>query len=117
MVDRSVATPATTRSPQAILEVYPDAPDVLIGHSLGAITALALLEREPGWARTVILEEPASSFAPEAAMREDRGVAHGGRRRGANRTGRPLSSACAATTRAGRRGRPLGRAGHRGDGP
>jgi len=53
---------------QAILEVYPDGPDVLIGHSLGAITALALLEREPGWARTVILEEPASSLAPEALV-------------------------------------------------
>ena len=53
---------------QAILEVYPDGPDVLIGHSLGAITALALLERERGWARTVILEEPASSLAPEALV-------------------------------------------------
>jgi len=50
------------------LEVYPDGLDVLIGHSLGAITALALLEREPGWARTVILEEPASSLAPEALV-------------------------------------------------
>jgi pimeloyl-ACP methyl ester carboxylesterase len=53
---------------QAILDVYPDGPDVLIGHSLGAITALALLEREPGWARTVILEEPASSFAPAVLL-------------------------------------------------
>jgi pimeloyl-ACP methyl ester carboxylesterase len=50
---------------EAVLEHYPDGPDVLIGHSLGTITALALLERDPRWARTVILEEPPSTLAPD----------------------------------------------------
>jgi pimeloyl-ACP methyl ester carboxylesterase len=71
----------------AVLELYPDGPEVLIGHSLGSVTALALLEREPGWARTVILEEPPTALTPEvsrfiaetvaanaAAVREDRGA-------------------------------------------
>lgn len=52
----------------AIREVYPDGPDVLIGHSLGADTALALLQRQPDWARDVILEEPASVLAPEVCL-------------------------------------------------
>jgi pimeloyl-ACP methyl ester carboxylesterase len=69
----------------AVLKVHPEAPDVLIGHSLGAVAATGLLEREPGWAGTVILEEPPSRLAPElclgmaesitadaAAVREDR---------------------------------------------
>jgi pimeloyl-ACP methyl ester carboxylesterase len=69
----------------AVLEVHPEAPDVLIGHSLGTVAAVGLLEREPGWAGTVILEEPPSRLAPElclgmaesvtadaAAVREDR---------------------------------------------
>ena len=69
----------------AVLEVHPEAPDVLIGHSLGTVAAIGLLEREPGWAGTVILEEPPSRLAPElclsmaesitadaAAVREDR---------------------------------------------
>ena len=69
----------------AVLEVHPEAPDVLIGHSLGTVAAIGLLEREPGWARAVILEEPPSGLAPElclgmaesitadaAAVREDR---------------------------------------------
>ena len=69
----------------AVLECYPEGPDVLIGHSLGTITALALLERDRGWARTVILEEPPTALAPErcrliaetiaadaVAVREDR---------------------------------------------
>ena len=69
----------------AVLEVHPEAPDVLIGHSLGTVAAIGLLEREPGWARAVILEEPPSRLAPElclgmaesitadaAAVREDR---------------------------------------------
>ena len=71
----------------AIREVHPGGPDVLIGHSLGTVTAFGLLERDPGWARTVILEEPASTLTPEvclavaqsvvadvAAVRVDRGA-------------------------------------------
>jgi pimeloyl-ACP methyl ester carboxylesterase len=50
----------------AVREVHPDGPDVLIGHSLGTVTALGLLEADPGWAGTVILEEPPSRLAPEA---------------------------------------------------
>ena len=70
---------------EAVLAVHPEEPDVLIGHSLGTVTALGLLARQPGWARTVILEEPPSVLAPElclgmadsitadaAAVREDR---------------------------------------------
>jgi pimeloyl-ACP methyl ester carboxylesterase len=69
----------------AVLELHPEAPDVLIGHSLGTVAAIGLLEREPGWARAVILEEPPSRLASElclgmaesitadaAAVREDR---------------------------------------------
>jgi pimeloyl-ACP methyl ester carboxylesterase len=69
----------------AVLEVHPEEPDVLIGHSLGTLAALGLLERQPGWAGTVILEEPPSVLAQElclgmaesitadaAAVREDR---------------------------------------------
>lgn len=69
----------------AVLEVHPEQPDVLIGHSLGTLAALGLLERQPGWAGTVILEDPPSALAPElclgiaesitadaAAVREDR---------------------------------------------
>jgi len=69
----------------AVLEVHPEEPDVLIGHSLGTLAALGLLERQPGWAGTVILEEPPSVLGPElclgmaesitadaAAVREDR---------------------------------------------
>jgi pimeloyl-ACP methyl ester carboxylesterase len=52
----------------AIRKVYPDGPDVLIGHSLGTVTAFGLLERDPGWARTVILEEPASTLPPEVCL-------------------------------------------------
>jgi pimeloyl-ACP methyl ester carboxylesterase len=42
----------------AALEQYPIGPDLLVGHSLGAVTALALVTRLPGWAATVVLEEP-----------------------------------------------------------
>ena len=52
----------------AVLEVHPEAPDVLIGHSLGTVAAVGLLEREPGWAGTVILEEPPSRLAPELCL-------------------------------------------------
>ena len=52
----------------AVLEVHPEAPDVLIGHSLGTVAAIGLLEREPGWAGTVILEEPPSALAPELCV-------------------------------------------------
>jgi pimeloyl-ACP methyl ester carboxylesterase len=48
----------------AVLEVHPEEPDVLIGHSLGTVAAIGLLERQPGWAGTAILEEPPSRLAP-----------------------------------------------------
>jgi pimeloyl-ACP methyl ester carboxylesterase len=60
---RGEVTPAGLA--EAIREVHPARPDVLIGHSLGTVAAFGLLERDPGWARTVILEEPASTLAPE----------------------------------------------------
>lgn len=44
----------------AVRELVPSGLDAVIGHSLGALTTLALLEDDPGWARTVILEDPAS---------------------------------------------------------
>jgi pimeloyl-ACP methyl ester carboxylesterase len=49
----------------AVRAVHPVEPDVLIGHSLGTVTALGLLERDRGWAGTVILEEPPSDLGPE----------------------------------------------------
>jgi pimeloyl-ACP methyl ester carboxylesterase len=52
----------------AVRAVHPDGPDVLIGHSLGTLTAVSLLERDPGWARTVILEDPPSVPEPEACL-------------------------------------------------
>jgi pimeloyl-ACP methyl ester carboxylesterase len=52
----------------AVLEVHPEEPDALIGHSLGTLAALGLLERQPGWAGTVILEEPPSVLAPELCL-------------------------------------------------
>jgi pimeloyl-ACP methyl ester carboxylesterase len=52
----------------AVLQVHPEAPDVLIGHSLGTVAAIGLLEREPGWAGAVILEEPPSRLAPELCL-------------------------------------------------
>jgi pimeloyl-ACP methyl ester carboxylesterase len=52
----------------AVLEVHPEEPDVLIGHSLGTVAALGLLERQPGWAGTVILEEPPSALGPELCL-------------------------------------------------
>jgi pimeloyl-ACP methyl ester carboxylesterase len=54
----------------AILDVHPAGPDVLIGHSLGTLTALALA----GWARTVILEEPASLLPPELCFAIAQGI-------------------------------------------
>jgi pimeloyl-ACP methyl ester carboxylesterase len=53
---------------EAIRAVVPVAPDVLVGHSLGALTALALLARDPGWARIAILEEPASLLEPQTCL-------------------------------------------------
>lgn len=44
----------------AVLDVHSTGPDVLIGHSMGTLTALALLQRHPRWASAVILEEPGS---------------------------------------------------------
>jgi pimeloyl-ACP methyl ester carboxylesterase len=54
----------------AVRDLCPERPDVLIGHSLGAIAALALLEHHPGWARTVILEDPPSLLDEPATVRE-----------------------------------------------
>jgi len=53
---------------EAVLAVVPEPPDVLVGHSLGALTAVALLAREPRWARVAILEEPASLLEPETCL-------------------------------------------------
>lgn len=52
----------------AVLAAVPGRPQVLVGHSLGAVTALALLAREPGWVKVVVLEDPPciGEFAPEA---------------------------------------------------
>ena len=51
----------------AVLAAVPERPQVLVGHSLGAITALALLAREPCWADVVVLEDPPcrGDLAPE----------------------------------------------------
>jgi pimeloyl-ACP methyl ester carboxylesterase len=42
----------------AVLEQVPERPRVLVGHSLGAVTTLGLLAREPAWAEVVVLEDP-----------------------------------------------------------
>ncbi len=63
---RGEATPRVLAD--AVRELYPDGPDVLVGHSLGTVTALGLLEQQNDWADTVILEEPPSRFAPEACL-------------------------------------------------
>jgi pimeloyl-ACP methyl ester carboxylesterase len=60
---RGEATPDVLA--EAVREIHPEPPDVLIGHSLGTVTALAL---QPGWGRTVILEEPASSLQPDVCV-------------------------------------------------
>jgi pimeloyl-ACP methyl ester carboxylesterase len=52
----------------AIRAVHPDGPDALLGHSLGVLTVLALLEHDPGWAPTVILEDPPSVFDADACL-------------------------------------------------
>jgi pimeloyl-ACP methyl ester carboxylesterase len=52
----------------AVVALHPDGPDVLIGHSLGALTALGLAARDPGWARTVILEDPPSLLHPDVCL-------------------------------------------------
>ena len=83
----------------AIRDVHPAGPDVLIGHSLGTLTALALVDQLSGWARTVILEEPASLLPPSSASRSRRGSARTSPRSGTTAT--PSSSACARAPRAG----------------
>ncbi len=56
---RPVSDPVSpARLAEAVRDQVPSGPDVLIGHSLGALTALALLDADPGWARRVILEDP-----------------------------------------------------------
>lgn len=52
----------------AVLDAVVERPRVLLGHSLGAVTTLALLAREPGWADVVVLEDPPCSgeLTPEA---------------------------------------------------
>ena len=53
---------------ETVLAAVPGRPHVLVGHSLGAVTALALLAREPGWVEVVVLEDPPciGELAPEA---------------------------------------------------
>jgi pimeloyl-ACP methyl ester carboxylesterase len=53
----------------AVRDLCAERPDVVVGHSLGAITALALLEHEPRWARTVVLEDPPSILDDPALLR------------------------------------------------
>jgi pimeloyl-ACP methyl ester carboxylesterase len=57
-----------------VRDAHPTGPDVVIGHSLGALTALALVDRLPGWAGTVILEEPASLLPPELCFAIAQGI-------------------------------------------
>lgn len=52
-----------------VRDLCPERPDAVVGHSLGAMTALALVERHPGWARTVILEDPPSILDDAATLR------------------------------------------------
>jgi pimeloyl-ACP methyl ester carboxylesterase len=59
---------------EAIRAVVPATPDVLVGHSLGAVTALALLARDPAWARVAILEEPASLLDPQTCLALANGI-------------------------------------------
>src|SRR3954471_13931062 len=61
--------PTNTVLAAAVREQYPDGPDVLVGHSLGAITALTLVEDDPGWARAVVLEDPPSILDDRAMLR------------------------------------------------
>ena len=59
----------------AVAAVHPEPPDVLIGHSLGTLTVLALLERDgDGWRPTVSLEEPQSAPGPEACLALAEGI-------------------------------------------
>jgi pimeloyl-ACP methyl ester carboxylesterase len=53
---------------EAVRAVVPEAPDVLVGHSLGTFTALALVTADPAWARTTILEEPPSALDAEPCL-------------------------------------------------
>jgi pimeloyl-ACP methyl ester carboxylesterase len=46
----------------------PDRVDLLVGHSLGAIIAMALAERRPGIARALVLEDPPGAGADRAAL-------------------------------------------------
>lgn len=47
----------------ALAERLPDRVDLLAGHSLGAVAALALAVRRPGTARALVLEEPPGALA------------------------------------------------------
>ena len=42
----------------AVLAASPEPPRLLLGHSLGTLTCLAVLDRHPDWAETVVLEDP-----------------------------------------------------------
>jgi pimeloyl-ACP methyl ester carboxylesterase len=59
----------------AVLDAVPERPRVLLGHSLGAVTTLALLDREPGWADVVVLEDPPCPELPLTDFRSLVGAA------------------------------------------
>ena len=68
--DRPVVTePTNAVLAAAVRDQHPDRPDVVVGHSLGAITALTLVEDDPGWARAVVLEDPPSLLDDPAMLR------------------------------------------------
>lgn len=47
----------------ALAERLPDRVDVLVGHSLGGLTALAVAHRRPDFARALVLEDPPGALA------------------------------------------------------
>jgi pimeloyl-ACP methyl ester carboxylesterase len=63
-VDRPLHLP---RLVQGVAEQLPGQVDVLVGHGLGAVVALALANRYPELTRAVVLEEPPSSRAEDRA--------------------------------------------------
>jgi pimeloyl-ACP methyl ester carboxylesterase len=60
---------------QGVAERLPGQVDLLVGHGLGAVVALALANRYPDLTRAVVLEEPPSSHAEDRAALIDQIVA------------------------------------------
>ena len=99
------------RLAEDVLARLPEDLDLLVGHSLGAVVALAVVAREPGAARAVVLEDPPGSTgvfdSPAVADHveaEDRAVAtdpHAFRdaRLAADPTMAPLDAAAAVRSR------------------